>query len=699
MNIDTLYLQFSADVSASLSADDVRLVGTSAGTYAVDLVAYEAVTDTAEFRIINDVNIDSFVFSILDGAVANAAGAMLDGEWTSEQAGDSGDGTPGGQFDFFFNVLVGDEDGSRQINTTDALNISESNTHAVDRTNFRRDINGSGQINSVDAFAAVANSSNGLPASPAVPSASYGDDFQSATAINTPVRLTGTLESFEDEHWFSFDTVAGQQYVFETPVDLDAELTLYDTDGTTVLTSRSYGGELSWFAPDDGKYYLSLTARVDGTPISYYLLGHARYADSAIRFDANDYYTDGIVGFEVNDANGFVSGATVLLESSSGDAETITIASNGVVFSSSISAAEGTANSGDGVLQVSEGDTITATYVDSDDGFGSTSAASDSATMVVDDRGDDAASALMLNYLPTNFSGTIEVPGDADWYSFSANAGTTYRFDLWFSGGLGLTVYDSDGTTQLEQSSLDLPWVAFDAPSDGTYYLSVSGLNPTASRSYQISNEIYVDNVGDNAAAATPLNVPGSTSGSIDFADDEDWFSFNVTAGTTLHFEVPSQDYRSEIILYDTDGTTQLIRDDSSSSPSFTVSLPNDGTYYLSIKNYSSSNTNNYTLMASVIEDIHGDDAASATALALPASISSSIEITGDADWFSFTAIAGADYIFEIPVNDLHRLTLYDADGITSLVQDDSSDPYVGKHQTTGLISFRLRTSLPMPKP
>ncbi len=169
MNIDTFYLQFNEDVSSSLSADDVTLTGILGGTLNLDLVSYDTTSNTAEFRIDGNLNSDSFAISIASDSVFNPLGTAFDGEWAAGQTAPSGDSTQGGQFDFHFNVLVGDEDASGQVNTVDAINISEASTMLTDQTNFRRDIDGSGQINSADVFAAMSNNTYGLPADSTLP--------------------------------------------------------------------------------------------------------------------------------------------------------------------------------------------------------------------------------------------------------------------------------------------------------------------------------------------------------------------------------------------------------------------------------------------------------------------------------------------------------------------------------------------------
>ena len=161
--IDTLYLQFNTDVSASLTDGDILLTGTNGGSYTLGSITYDTDTNIATIPIVGGIGIDRLVLSIFDGTVFDAAGNGLDGEFTSGQTDPSGNGTAGGRFDFFFNVLPGDEDGSEQVTAQDATNVFASNAASTDASNFRRDIDGSGQVTAADATTAFANNSNGLP--------------------------------------------------------------------------------------------------------------------------------------------------------------------------------------------------------------------------------------------------------------------------------------------------------------------------------------------------------------------------------------------------------------------------------------------------------------------------------------------------------------------------------------------------------
>ena len=177
--IDTLFLQFSDDVSETLIDGSVLLTGTNGGDYAVNLTSYSLETNIATFSIPSGIGNDSLVISIFDGSVTNNDNLPVAG-------------SQGNPFNFRFNVLLGDVNGSGQVNSVDAFEIVGFNTDQTTPENFRYDIDGSGQINSIDAFAAHANITNGLPTPSDAPLPP--EPLSIASAFSTPAAIdAGTL--------------------------------------------------------------------------------------------------------------------------------------------------------------------------------------------------------------------------------------------------------------------------------------------------------------------------------------------------------------------------------------------------------------------------------------------------------------------------------------------------------------------------
>lgn len=84
------------------------------------------------------------------------------------------------------------------------------------------------------------------------------------------------------------------------------------------------------------------------------------------------------------------------------------------------------------------------------------------------------------------------------------------------------------------------------------------------------------------------------------------------------------------------------------------------------------------SLQGSVVEpDDHGNNAATATVVAMPAVIDGKIFAFGEVDWFRIQAVAGVEHRFETILGTLSDsiLKLYDSDGTTLLASDDDSGP------------------------
>ncbi len=99
-----------------------------------------------------------------------------------------------------------------------------------------------------------------------------GDSPDTAAPLSTDTQVDGSLESADDSAWYSFDAVTGNTYTFDVTLDTlsNATLTIYDTDGATVITSVDISSETSqsqrttfpltasWVCSVTGKYYSAI---------------------------------------------------------------------------------------------------------------------------------------------------------------------------------------------------------------------------------------------------------------------------------------------------------------------------------------------------------------------------------------------------------------------------------------------------------
>jgi hypothetical protein len=99
-----------------------------------------------------------------------------------------------------------------------------------------------------------------------VPSDDHGDTYDGATPVSTDGTLyPGNIETTGDVDYFRFDADAGDTYVIETSNlggGCDTVITLFDTDGTTLITEDDDGASeplasiIEWNSLASGTYYV-----------------------------------------------------------------------------------------------------------------------------------------------------------------------------------------------------------------------------------------------------------------------------------------------------------------------------------------------------------------------------------------------------------------------------------------------------------
>ena len=88
-----------------------------------------------------------YLINLAANSVSDLNGTELDGAWTtsvSTFATGSGDGTPGGDFNFYFDVLPGDALSKDAVNNADVLAAKLQAGSPTTTSNYRLDITGQG---------------------------------------------------------------------------------------------------------------------------------------------------------------------------------------------------------------------------------------------------------------------------------------------------------------------------------------------------------------------------------------------------------------------------------------------------------------------------------------------------------------------------------------------------------------------------
>jgi len=306
-------------------------------------------------------------------------------------------------------------------------------------------------------------------------------------------------------------------------------------------------------------------------------------------------------------------------------------------------------------------------------------------------------------------SHTFHVSGDNDWVKFTASEGITYVFETLSLGDrcdTYLYLYDTDGVTLIARDDDGGPgWaslIEWRATSSGTYYV----------RARQYWSGVYGDGTGydlkvsvsgggddyepdDTWEQATTFVVNGSAQ-SHDFhvEGDNDWVMFSAAPGVRYVIETLNLGSRSDTYmhLYDTDGATEIARDDDS-GPGLGSRIEWQavaaGTYYVRVHAFGFMVHGEGTEYDLRITGAFGPDAfepddsyeqASTIAVNGPTQ-SHNFHVAGDNDWTSFVAVSGTAYSIETSnLGDACDtfLYLYGPDGTTEIAYDDDSGPGLG---------------------
>src|SRR5205814_1987598 len=75
---------------------------------------------------------------------------------------------------------------------------------------------------------------------------------------------------------------------------------------------------------------------------------------------------------------------------------------------------------------------------------------------------------------------------------------------------------------------------------------------------------------------------------------------------------------------------------------------PDDGIYYLVVRNYDVTGTGMYQLQVSEDPDDHGNSATNATEVEVGTTVSGKVQYSDDEDWFSVNVVAGQQYVFNL---------------------------------------------------
>ena len=171
-------------------------------------------------------------------------------------------------------------------------------------------------------------------------------------------------------------------------------------------------------------------------------------------------------------------------------------------------------------------------------------------TAITDDFTDNTTTKGLLNFTkPT--TGSIDFPGDIDWFKVTLTAGQHIQLDLQGSSANAGTlynpylagIYDSGGNYIANSTDYNSgngylnSRLYFTASTAGTYYVAAGGENSNLG-TYTLTTTAITDDFTDNTTTKGLLNFTKPTTGSIDFPGDIDWFKVTLTAGQHIQLDL-----------------------------------------------------------------------------------------------------------------------------------------------------------------
>ncbi len=450
----------------------------------------------------------------------------------------------------------------------------------------------------------------------------HSDSSTDATVITVDTSVTGDIEVGGDYDFFSFTATEGEAYSFAVTLNTldDSELYLYDTDGTTLITGNddydenSAASKIVWRCPATGTYYLAISGDWAASAGTYSIL--------ATGLGVDDY------------ANDSHSATPAVLD--------ISLSGN-IDYSEDVDLFAFTATAGEAYSFVVTPGTLYDARLRLLDTDGVTELATNSDVVVLDG----------------------PLPGDT-----TAGGGQ--------GGGTGSTGtvpgVDNPGPDTIYPPYE--PTITWTCPVDGAYYIQISSwYSSGALGTYTLlATGLGADDHGSTYSTASPVTVDTPVTGNIDYGNDVDFFSIDAISGTLYSFEVMLGSLEdSVVIIYDSDGTTQVAYNDDTTSGFGSTAIwtcTADGTYYIAVFSYWMDATGSYTLLASTItDDDHGNIPSTASPVAVETTTDGDIGYDGDVDYFSFQADQGTSYKIEVTLGTLYDTDLffYDTNG-TSLI-------------------------------
>jgi hypothetical protein len=271
----------------------------------------------------------------------------------------------------------------------------------------------------------------------------------------------------------------------------------------------------------------------------------------------------------------------------------------------------------------------------------------------IDDFADVPATALSIA-AGASVDGELQFDGDRDVLKLPLQGGIAYAVSFEFSG-VGTPFYEliaGDGVTVTQKLSGTKVETVTRSPAAGAVFLRVSGLANTLGPFRITTATLGQDDHGDIPAEATPI-VPGDSPivVSVDRTADVDVMGFEAAAPNIYAFTctpTPTSSGFGRLLYTLTDSNGAVLAQSSTGSTApFAQKISQSGRMFVHVRAefVSQPGLKFSCKLQNLGVDDHGDTIAGATPITVGAGVSAgTLEMAGDKDVFSFTAVAGHVY-------------------------------------------------------
>ena len=542
------------------------------------------------------------------------------------------------------------------------------------------------------------------------------DTRAEATPVALPSSTAGRVDPATDDDYFRFEVAERGEVAAYTTGDLDAYGALYDSSGRELATDDDSGADFNFRIQRQlaaGTYYVRVSGFGRNRTGAYTLhlggVGCDDHCDTraeatlvalpsqtAGRIDRGDDLD--FFRFEVSST----SSSRLHIRTTGGfDTQGVLQRLDGGTIASDD-------NAGDGANFRIRRDLAAGTYY-----VRVTSAGSETGPYTLhveteieaggrqtcDDHCNTPAEATQVA-LPSVTAGQIDSDDDDDYFRFEVAergevaAYTTGSLDsygaLYDLSGQQVAINDDSGAGYNFRIQQEL--------AAGTYYVRVSefGRNSTGAYTLHLEGGACDDHC-DAREEATQVALPSQTAGSIDPADDDDYFRFEVSSSAEVRVRTTGgvDTYGA---LYDSSGRQVATDDDSGARYNFRIQRElAAGTYYVRVSEFGRNRTGPYTLHIESTDgpcDDHCNTRAGATRVSSPSETAGRIDPADDDDYFRFEVSERG----EVAAYTTGRLdtygVLYDSSGREVATDDDSGARYNFRiQQELAVGTYYLRVS------